>query len=638
MANKVSYLIQLQDRFSREARAIRRQMSGIDKNAGKAARTINQRLAGSFKDLGKTAKNALASVVAAFGIREFITRGAAFQDAIADLSSITGEAGEQLQFLSDESLRLAKSAAIAQVDVANAFTAIASAKSELLKDPKGLSIVTEQALLLANAAGISVPDAVRASVGALNQFGAGADQAARFVNVLAAGSKVGASQVAETAEAMKNAGTVAAQFGLTFEQTNAIIQVFAKSELKGAEAGTALRGTLSKLEKIAGGQLAPSKLGIIKSLEIIERLSLSNTQIIKEFGEENLRAILILRQNVPLIKQWTKELTGTNIASEQAEKRLSTFNTKLRRLGISLNDKVIKTFLRLEPVLNKQVSRLGAFFDTIDAKQIDGMGDSLAAVVEILGILGTAIKIPLALLKGLGTSIGELAASIVTGTLFDFDIGTSIAESFSIGGKFLGVFEQEKPIVQVELAPIKTPEIVATVVPIKVPGLMVKVAPVKLPEIVATVTPIKPPEAMITVAPITAPEIVAKVAPIKLPEVVAKVAPVKLPEIVANVAPLKVPEAMIKVAPIKVPEAMIKVAPIKPPEAMIKIAPIKAPEALIKMETAKPASAIGFDAVKTQTDVNINIRAPAGTVESIKTKTTGGRAGLNMGVNMQVAG
>jgi len=293
MPNKVSYIIQLKDSFSRNAKAINRQMKGIGKNANKAANTISKKLNKSFKGLGNSAKNAFGAIVAAFTVREFITRGAAFQDAIADLSSITGEAGEQLKFLSDESLRLAKSAAIAQVDVANAFTSIASAKSELLKDPKGLSIVTEQALLLANAAGISVPDAVRASVGALNQFGKGADQAARFVNVIAAGAKVGASQVAETAEALKNSGTVAAQFGLTFEQTNAIIQVFAKSELKAAEAGTALRGTLSKLEKIAGGKLAPSKIGIIKSLEIIEKLGLSNVQISKFIRHSKIISYII---------------------------------------------------------------------------------------------------------------------------------------------------------------------------------------------------------------------------------------------------------------------------------------------------------------------------------------------------------
>lgn len=41
---------------------------------------------------------------------------------------------------------------------------------------------------------------------------------------------------------------------------------------------------------------------------------------------------------------------------------------------------------------------------------------------------------------------------------------------------------------------------------------------------------------------------------------------------------------------------------------------------------------------KSQTDINVNLRAPAGIIESVKSKTTGNRSGLNMGVNMQEAG
>lgn len=413
MPNKASYIIQLKNQFSRGAKKIRAQMKGLGKDSDKAAKA-NKRLAKSFKGLKNTAKNALGGIAVAFGVREFIRRGAAFQDAIADLSSITGSAGKDLQFLTDESLRLAKASSIAQVDVARAFTQIASAKSELLKDPKGLSVVTEQALLLANAAGIEVPEAVRASVGALNQFNQGADQAARFVNVLAAGAKVGASQVGETAEALKNAGTVAALFKLTFEETNAILQVFAKNELKAAEAGTALRGTLSKLEKFAGGKLAPSKLGIIRSLEIIEKLGLTNTQVIKEFGEENLRSILILRQNIPLIKQWTQELTGTNIAQEQASKRLATFNAKMRRLGVSLNDKIIKVFLRLEPVLNKQIERMGKFFDTIQPDQVDALADSLVGAAEAIVTIGQGLGLIAKAFKSVGEGIGQGVARFET--------------------------------------------------------------------------------------------------------------------------------------------------------------------------------------------------------------------------------
>lgn len=411
MANKVGYIIQLQDRFSRAAKKINSQMRGIDKNANKAAKTINKKLTRSFSNLGNIAKNALGGVIAAFSIREFLTRGAAFQDAIADLSSITGEAGESLKFLTDESLRLAKVSNIAQVDVVNAFTAIASAKSELLKDPKGLSVVTEQALLLANAAGISVPDAVRASVGALNQFEAGADQAARFVNVLAAGAKVGASQVGETAEALKNAGTVAAKLGLSFESTNAILQVFAKSEIKGAEAGTKLRGTLIQLEKL-GGRFAPSVVGIDEALKNLAQTQFTNTDLIRDFGNENLTTALILRANVPLIRRWTKELTNTNVAQKQADVRLATFSAKMRGLGITINDVIIKTFLRLEPVISKQIEKMAEFFDTIKPERVDALAESLLAAAKAIGIIGKGLGFIAKGFEFVGTEIGEDIAKL----------------------------------------------------------------------------------------------------------------------------------------------------------------------------------------------------------------------------------
>ena len=41
---------------------------------------------------------------------------------------------------------------------------------------------------------------------------------------------------------------------------------------------------------------------------------------------------------------------------------------------------------------------------------------------------------------------------------------------------------------------------------------------------------------------------------------------------------------------------------------------------------------------KSQTDINVNLRAPSGVIESVKSKTTGSRSGLNMGVNMQATG
>jgi len=415
MANKISFIIELQNRFSRAAKKINRQMVSFGTNATKAALLIKTKLAASFKKLRSVATGAFLAITASatLAFRKIITSGAAFQDSIADLSAITGASGDALKKLTTETFRLSRAASISQVKVAGAFTQIASAKSELLKDPKGLSIVTEQVLLLANAAGIAVPDAVRASVGALNQFNKGADQAARFVNVIAAGAKIGSSLVGETAEALKNVGSVAAQFNVSFEETNALIQTLAKNEIKGAEAGTALRGTLSKLEGFMKGRLAPSKVGIIKSLEMIEKLGLSNVQVIKEFGLENLRSILILRKNIPLIRQFTKELTGTNVAQEQASIRLGTFNAKMRKLGVTLNESVIKTFNKLEPALLKQGEAFGKWIESFSEKDIESLASVLSLLANTFGLLGKALALVAKGINVIGRFSGEALAGLV---------------------------------------------------------------------------------------------------------------------------------------------------------------------------------------------------------------------------------
>lgn len=359
--------------------------------------------------------NKMAAAAAAYlSVTRLLEEGSSFQDSLADLSSITGATGEKLGFLSNQAFDLAKNFGVAQSVVVNAFTDIASAKSELLDDPRAITEITAQALLLAKAAKISVPDAVQASVGALNQFGEGADQAARFVNVLAAGSKVGAARVSEVVESMKNAGSVASQFNVSFEETNALIQVLAKNGVKAAEAGTAVRGTLSKLEKISNGKLAPSKIGILKSLEGIEKLSLSNTEVIKEFGEENLRSILILRKNIPLIKDWTNQLTGTQTAQEQASIQMSTFSSKMKKMGVVLNQSLIKTFLKLEPMISKQAVNFTEFLDSLKPSHIQGFADAISVLAAGLSVVGKVLGTILEMASDVAEFLGQLTAAIVT--------------------------------------------------------------------------------------------------------------------------------------------------------------------------------------------------------------------------------
>lgn len=366
MSNKVSFTIQFKDKFSATAKKLNRSLDTAKRKTDKLNKSISGKLTGGFNSLNKEAVRAAKGVAVFATAWKTITAGAGFQDAIAELQAITGTEGAALKKMTEDILISSRKYGISQDLVAQAFTQVASAKSELLDTEGGVATVTNQALLLSKAAGIELPDAIRASVGALNQWGLGADQASRFVNVLAAGAKVGASTVGDTALALKNAGSVAAQFGVSFEEANAMIQVLAKNEIKGAEAGTALRGTLSKLEKFMGGRFAPSRVGMIKSLEMLEKLGLSNAQVIKEFGLENLRSVLVLRRNIPLVKEWTDEISGTDQALVQANLRMDTFNTKVSILGTRIKGMAIKAFGAIEPMLNSLIDSINVILDLLD--------------------------------------------------------------------------------------------------------------------------------------------------------------------------------------------------------------------------------------------------------------------------------
>jgi TP901 family phage tail tape measure protein len=182
----------------------------------------------------------------------FMSTGAEFNQAIVSLGALTGQSGKELAYLEQKTLETGKAMGVFAGDVAKAMGVIGSEIPALLTAPDAMIQVTEAALTLAaasRAVGEEMTDAQAAIAltAGLNQWGASAEEAARFTNVLAAGAAEGSSMISQTADVMKNAGTVAASAGVSFEQFNAIIQVMAAKQLKASEAGTALKGVLLSL-------------------------------------------------------------------------------------------------------------------------------------------------------------------------------------------------------------------------------------------------------------------------------------------------------------------------------------------------------------------------------------------------------
>ena len=276
----------------------------------------------------------------------------------AELKALTGlddssiqwltEQAEKLSTTMDESgLRIRQSSD----EILQAYMLIGSKKPELLKDKEALNSVTIEAMRLAAAAKIDLKDAVTATTVSLNMYGESADQAARYVNVLAAGSKEGAADVSAQAAAIKNAGVAASGAGVSIEQLQGTIQMLAEKGLEAEPAGTALRKFFLVLQT-GPDETNPKVVGLQTALENLNKKSLTAAQIQTMFGEEAYSAATILIDNADKVRQYTEAVTDTNIAMEQAAINSDTNEAKMAQYRNSIKEAGIELMERLNPSLS----------------------------------------------------------------------------------------------------------------------------------------------------------------------------------------------------------------------------------------------------------------------------------------------
>lgn len=314
---------------SKQARRAKREFETLDNKL----RKVNDAARDGRRDVGRYGKalSGLRSVALrlglAFGglrvIRNVFSTVADFEQSLASLSAITGATGKDLDFLKEKSIELSKASQKSAIEVAEAFKLIASAKPELLQDAEALALVTEQTIILSEAAKIDLTQAADAVTLSLNQFGEGAEKAAEFVDVLAAGSKFGAGNIEFINAALEKTGGAADAAGLSFASTVAAIETLAPVMATGEEAGTKFRNILANLQKegvgFASGQfnLNDALAETNVRLNDIQDPSKKAAARIKLFGKQNDAAGIQLLNHIAALEEFQVSLNVSGIALEQ---------------------------------------------------------------------------------------------------------------------------------------------------------------------------------------------------------------------------------------------------------------------------------------------------------------------------------
>lgn len=287
------------------------------------------------------------------------------EESQAGLKALTGLDDDSIAWLTrqaktlsttmtKEGLRVRQSAA----EILDAFMLVGSAKPELLGDKEALKAVTEEAMRLQAAAkDITLNEAVDSLTLSLNQYGAAADQAGRFTNVLAAGSQAGSANIASQAKAIRNAGTAAASANVPIEQTVALIETLAYRGIKDEVAGTGLKKFFLVLQTGAD-ETNPKIVGLDKALENLKNKNMDAGAIKKMFGEEGYNTASVILQNTEMVKDFTAAVTDTNVAYEQAAINSDTAQAKLEQARNKMKLAAIDLGEKLNPALTVSTNML----------------------------------------------------------------------------------------------------------------------------------------------------------------------------------------------------------------------------------------------------------------------------------------
>lgn len=334
------------DKFSAPLRAMTQATQSFASKAevavARADRAFNRltpAIGGAMKEFLSFASAAAISaavvggvVFSAQSLKDYETAVASFRTIVSDATTTEFKAYQ------DAITSVATTTRKSTIEVAQSFEKIAGLNATFAETAEGLSAVSAASITLAKASGMELGASAENLVGIMNQFNFAATEADRTINVLAAGQAVGAANIEQTSEAFKNFGATAKASNITLEQSVGLIQTLAQKSILGAEAGTKLRGAVSKLQE-AGVGYASGQFEINSALTEakaqLDKLTSAKDKdalISKMFGLENKTAGMILLDNIGTFQDFTAGVTATTEAQKAAAINSNTLAVRLDEL------------------------------------------------------------------------------------------------------------------------------------------------------------------------------------------------------------------------------------------------------------------------------------------------------------------
>lgn len=377
--------------------------------AGSTAKTVASGMENTGRKSALIASGMTAAglAVAAFGVAA-VKMAADFDQQMSTVQANTGATSAQMDQLRAAAIEAGASTVYSATDSADAINDLGKAGmsvTDILTG--GLS----GALNLAASDGMAVGDAAEYMANALSMFHLKGSQASQVADTLAAGAGKAVGNVSDFGEALNNCGAQANSFGMNIQETTGVLALFAQNGTIGAEAGTQLNSMLMKLAApSAEASNTMKELGIsaydvqdhfVGMAKFAGQLQKAEKNLTDEqrnqanatiFGSDAIKAANYLYEaGESGVNKWTKAVSESGYAAEQAAAKNNNLKGDLENLGGSMESLMISVGEGAQGPLRKMVQGLDTLVDAF-AGLPSGVQQTLVVMASLAGVFGAVHK------------------------------------------------------------------------------------------------------------------------------------------------------------------------------------------------------------------------------------------------------
>lgn len=361
-----------------------------------------------------------------------------FEAGMSEVKAISGATGSEFDALRDKAIEMGAKTKFSASDSADAFKYMAMAGWDASQMMDGIAGIMD----LAAASGEDLATTSDIVTDALTAFGLQASDSAHFADVLAQASSKSNTNVGLMGETFKYVAPVAGALGYSIEDTAVAIGLMANSGIKGSQAGTALRSTITRLAKPVGeAKDAVEELGIsITNADgTMKPLSQTMVELREKFaglteeqkaqyaamlaGQEGMSGLLaIVNASDEDFQKLTDEINNANGAAEDMASvmmdntagAVEQLKGALESAGILIGEKLTPYIRQLAEWITGLVEKFNSLSEE-EQDQIVKFGLILAAIGPVLLILAKVISVVSTVVKAFklfGTTMTTIKTSI----------------------------------------------------------------------------------------------------------------------------------------------------------------------------------------------------------------------------------